>query len=112
MGAPGTGRAGINRDAQGRDRPDHLPDQPRVAQGGQLDQPHPIRVVHHQPPGQLHRHPGLARPTRPGHRDQPILLDQLGQRTQLLLAADKAGQRFGQVVAELGGEAAASRAGS
>ena len=90
-----------------------LGQQGRVAEGGQLDQPHPVRVAGHQPPGQLQGQAGLARPARPGHRDQPMQLDQLGDLAELLVPPDQAGQPLGQVVAGLAGRGlAASRAGS
>ena len=79
----------------------HLAQQRRVAEGGQLGQPHPVRVADRQPPGQLHGQAGLARPTRPGHGDQPLLLDQLGRLAKLLGPPDQAGQPLGQVVAGL-----------
>jgi hypothetical protein len=92
--------AGHLAEAQGRDH--HLDHQTRVADGGQLDQPHPIRIAARHPPGQLQRHTRLARPTRPGHRHQPMQLHQLGQLPQLLVAADQAGQPLGQVVGRCG----------
>ena len=99
----GRGRAprvpGLLAEAQGRDH--DLGEQRRVADGGQLDQPHPIRKPTSHPPGQLHRHTRLARPTRPDHRHQPMQLHQLGQLPQLQLPADQAGEPLGQVVAAL-----------
>jgi hypothetical protein len=88
--------AALLAEPQGRDH--DLGEQGRVPEAGQLDQPHPIRIATGHPTGQLHGHAGLARPTRPGHRDQPVQLDQLGQLPQLLVPTDQAGQPLRQVV--------------
>ena len=91
--------AGILAQPQGRGH--DLGQEGRVAEAGQLDQPHPVGIAADQPPGQLHGNGGLARPARPDHSHQPVQLHQLGDLAKLLVPPDQAGQAFGQVVAGL-----------
>ena len=72
--------------------------QPRIGDTGQLGQPHPVREPAHHPRPGLQGQPGLSRPAGPGQRDQPRLAQQPFQPGQVLLAAQEAGQRRGQVM--------------
>ena len=55
---------------------DHRRNLFRVAHRGQLHQPHPVREPARHLPGHLTGQPGLARTPRPGHRHQPVPLEQ------------------------------------
>jgi hypothetical protein len=64
----------------------------RIVHRGQLRQPHPVREPARHPPGHLARQPGLAHSARPGHRHQPVLLQQARDLTHRLVPAHETGQ--------------------
>ena len=65
----------------------------RVPHRRQLRQPHPVREPARHLPGHLTGQPGLARPARPGHRHQPVLLQQPRDLAHRPGPADEARQR-------------------
>jgi hypothetical protein len=67
-------------------------DQRRVLHRRQLGQPRPVREPARHSPGHLTGQPGLARAARPGHRHQPVLLQQPGCLAHGPGPADKTGQ--------------------
>ena len=71
----------------------HRGHQGRVPHRRQLCQPHPVREPARHLPGHLPGQPGLPRPARPGHRHQPMLLQQGRDLAHRTGPADEAGQR-------------------
>ena len=69
----------------------------RVADGGQLDQPHPVGELAGQLGRDLHGQAGLAHPAHPGQGHQPMGPHQLGQLLHLDLAAHEARRLHRQV---------------
>jgi hypothetical protein len=74
----------------------------RVADRGQLDQPHPVGHGGQLGPGRLDGQPGLACPAGAGEREQAVRAEQAGDLGELVVAADEAGQPGGQVGARCG----------
>ena len=70
---------------------------PRTCAGslhrGQLRQPRPVGEPARHRPGHLAGQPGLAHPARPGHRHQPVLLQQARDLAHRPVPADEARQR-------------------
>ena len=68
-----------------------------VGDCGQLEKPDTVGELIGQPRRDLHRQPGLADPTYPGQRDQPMSFHHRLQLGDLGLASDEAGGRSPQV---------------
>ena len=69
----------------------------RIGDRGQLEKPHPLGKLIGQPRRDLQRQPGLADPTYPGQRDQPMSFHHRLQLGDLGLASDEARGRSPQV---------------
>ena len=82
----------------------------RVADGGQFHQPDAAGHAVGEAFGGLDRQPGLAGAARPGQGHQAVLLQQLADPLDLLLAADEAGQPGAQVAGPAGGRGTADLA--
>ena len=61
----------------------------RVADGGELDEPYAVGELGHQLGGDLDGETGLADPTHPGQRDEPMCTHQFGKFAYLFGPADK-----------------------
>ena len=70
----------------------HRGHQRRIPHRRQLRQPHPVREPARHPPRHHPGQPGLPRTARPGHRHQPPLTQQPGDRAHRLFPADEARQ--------------------
>ena len=64
-----------------------------VPQRRQFRQPHPVREPARHSPGHLTGQPGLARTARPGHRHQPVLIQQARHRAHRGAPAHETRQR-------------------
>ena len=71
----------------------HRRDLRRVPHRRQLRQPRPVREPARHLPGHLAGQPGLPHPARPGHRHQPVLLQQPRHLAHRPGPADEARQR-------------------
>ncbi len=81
---------------------DGLRHESRIGERCELDQPHAVREIVHQPPSDLQRQPRLADAADTGERHQPVLREQLRNVLDLALAADERRQGLGQVVRRCG----------
>jgi hypothetical protein len=78
---------------------DHCLREPRrIPQGGELDQPYPVRERLSQLPGHPQRQSGLADAAEPGQRDHPGGRQQLSDVGNLLPATHKTGHIGWKVV--------------
>ena len=92
----GRRKAGLLPHAQRRRH--HGRHQDRVAHRGQLGQPHPVREPARHLFRDLAGQPGLARPARPGHRHQPVPVQQGSDLADSPDPAHEAGQRGHEAV--------------
>ena len=93
--ALGHALAGLLGDAQHRGH--RVGHRRRIGDRGQLEKPDPVGKFIGQPRRDLQRQPGLADPTHPGQRDQPMSLHRGLQLADLGLAPDEARGRRPQV---------------
>jgi hypothetical protein len=69
-----------------------------ISHGGEVGEPHPVRVGVDELAARLHGQARLAAPSRAGQRDQRRFADQLLDRGHLLEAADERGVLYRQVL--------------
>ena len=93
--AVGHREPGLGGDAQHGGH--HVGHRRRVADGRQLDQPHPVGELAGQLGRDLHRQAGLAHPAHPGQGHQPMGPHLLGQLLHLDVAAHEARRLHRQV---------------
>ena len=86
--ALGHAEAGLLGDAQHRGH--RVGHRSGIVDRGQLEKPHPVGKLIDQPPRDFERQPGLADPTHPGQRDQPMTLHRGLHLAGLDLTSDEA----------------------